>query len=436
MSWLIESLRLDRTLGLRSIVAALAMLLMAANAAEAKDPVWSEVSTKDALAKLGKETEFVECSDLTASAFEPLSKMTWLRGICIAAECELDESVLDVINALPKVETIKLPGRVWAKEDSLYGRLFRSRTLRHLYLDGSSFESLDSFRAIADLKHLATLSLWRVTGAGTDDMLAIISKLPLTTLSITPWADTSEDGVRSLSACTTLQHLDMEGFWVTDKLVQWFVSNTKLSSLTLSDARVTRIAGQAERLADLERLGFGSCSDLTQAAVTELKKLPCLSYLTLNNCKNLDGKALLTVSECLGLKYVDLTSSSCNDDLLKALVAMPVLEELRIAFCKDISARGLAALRESETLKRLSLAGCSSLSQEDLGVLTTFPGLIELDLSSLNAVTGDVVKKLAMAQSLKKIVLRNCPKVEGGAIKAIRVSRPNLVIEHSMDSEK
>jgi len=402
---------------------------------EAKPIRWKRVSSSAEVASLTKEHEFVECFYLLPDEFEALRDKTWVLGVQISAECELDETACEIIGSLPKIEILALPGRVWAKGDNPYARLLRIGTLQSLILDGSGIESIEPLRAIADLGQLRLLSLLHVDGAFTKDLLDIVSKLHISTLALTPGPDCDESSVKKISECKTLNTLELDGFSVTDDVVYWFTSNLKLLSLKLSDTRLTGVGRLAKNLAELQHLGFHDCSDLGGAAVGELKGLSCLSSLALSGCKKVDAKSLLAVSKCLGLRCLDLTSSNCDDELLALLAKLPVLEKVELAYCKSVSVEGLASLQKSETIKCLSLKGCTAFKLRELQILLSFHNLTELNLSGLEAVDAKLVASLSKMGELKTLILQNCRGVSKETIANTRAARPDLTIETLIDEE-
>jgi serine/threonine protein kinase len=157
--------------------------------------------------------------------------------------------------------------------------------------------------------------------------------------------------------------------------------------------------------------GIQSCSALfslqlhsaTDEGLRGLEFLPILEELNLAGCAQITDLSCLRT--CRALKKVDLTDTGVTDAGIRGLELISTLEELYVALdtptFSSVSVSDVRHLASAKALKRLDLSGTKVTTEGILG-LEFIPTLQELDLSSTSVAD---VRHLASAKALKRLDL-------------------------------
>lgn len=134
-----------------------------------------------------------------------------------------------------------------------------------------------------------------------------------------------------------------------------------LEKLDLSHCtQITSIASLV-RLKNLRELSLGSCRGIHD--FTPLQQLKRLEKLDLSNCE-IQGN-LQWIASVTSLQVLSLEQTRIEDNDLRYICQLPLLQALSLFYCERISNKGLLFLKEL-SLTVLNLTSCSGISDEGL----------------------------------------------------------------------
>ncbi|NMC19457.1 MAG: hypothetical protein GYA33_03460 [Thermogutta sp.] len=224
-----------------------------------------------------------------------------------------------------------------------------------------------------------------------------LRRLAVSGFGVTP------EGVRLLTACTSLEELALE--------------NTKID-----DASLAELAA----LPNLRSLNLRRSVHLTDAALETLTQFPKLEQLYLHD-NAFSADALTKLTALRSLRLLDLRGCpGVGEEVLGKICGLPRLSDLRVrgyaiddacmaavASCRQLSAftleeaavtgKGFARLADLP-LTSLTLYKCLSIREDDLAVLARFPRLTRLTLRDM-PLRGDFLRHMAAASRLTELRL-------------------------------
>jgi hypothetical protein len=202
---------------------------------------------------------------------------------------------------------------------------------------------------LTSLEGLQTLELWNV-----DDTLPLSLLTGLRALELHRIKYFPIEGLQSLTALTKLKTLIVSNEPLAVRAVQALAGMTTLQSL---------------RLEKCDRL---SCLDFR--ALTPLTRLQSLELY----CTWADLRGLAPFVHLKSLK-VDIDELS-NESLL-VLGSLPMLQELSLGDCSQLTVLSLQNLRSLGAVRRLRLRSCKRATDEVLGIIASLTTLQTLEIS-------------------------------------------------------
>lgn len=233
---------------------------------------------------------------------------------------------------------------------------------------------LQAFGAVSTLETLELLDA-RLTTAD----LALLQSWPkLSAIALPNTIDT--DTVAHLRACRRLNHLTLGYREVTAAELKHLAAWSGLRRLTLIHARLSNEALAAlGELQTVEELQLEDCG-LTDERLQYLRLGAKTKSLLLER-NEIDGTGLAHLAKLkptvLGLEFNNLT-----DDTIVHLSQLTSVTDLRLAYCRNITDRGLhgGLLQKMTHVKRLNLRGLKQVTDAALNDLEQFRHLEHIGL--------------------------------------------------------
>jgi hypothetical protein len=249
---------------------------------------------------------------------------------------------------------------------------------------------LQAFAAIATLEAVELLD---ARLASRD--LALLKSWPKLSAVSLPNAIDAE-AVRHLQACRRLNQLTLGYREITVEELKRLSEWPGLRRLTLIHARLSDEALAAfASLTTLEELRLEDC-DLTDERLRRLQLAAATKSLLLER-NEIDGPGLKHLVRLapttLGLEFNNL-----RDETLNALPPLTSVVDLRLAYCRGITDRGIQSgtLQQMTNLKRLNLRGLKQVTNAALGDLEKFSRLEHIGLRE-TSVDANAVRRLRAA---------------------------------------
>ena len=216
------------------------------------------------------------------------------------------------------------------------------------------------YAAMPDLRRL-DLSLTRLSDRG---LRALKSAPAIEDLNLYFAEQITDEGASVVRNWKHLKSLNLRGTKITDNTLELLAGVPTLESLDIGWAQITDTGLEhLTALTNLRRLTFGG-NKLTDTALGFLRQMPQLEYLDLGGQQRTDS----------GLWSVTLTDAG-----MQLIGSVTELRELRLEG-RNVTARGVAALKPLSKLERLNLQGCKRLRDDAVPVLSAMTKLRVLDL--------------------------------------------------------
>lgn len=334
-----------------------------------------------------------------------------LAWFCSTAGCDRDRSIQSgPVEKLTKHARIEKDDAGKVVRLSVFGPKDKSVDLSEL----SEFPNLPALTlqecgwlTDSDLKHVAKLAnldeLVLIRVLVTDEGLAYLAPLQNLTELHLAHTKVNGDGLKYLTE-SKLSRLEIHGSSAT---------NNGLSSLSeLSGLQEVVIRCPSVQLPELH-------------SVADLERLESLDVLL---CENLDASFVQRLQPLAHLKQFHFNSSMVDDDLLREICALSLLEKLDLSN-SSVSDSGLSLLQQLANLKRLNLSGCKNVTDEGLQQLAALSELEVLILSRA-AVNGTGLAHLQGMDSLRQVILFPTQLSQSGrsAIADFETAMPNCEV--------
>jgi len=295
-----------------------------------------------------KRASFARCRKLTVEWFELVKRLGRLEFIEVSLPTSITDSELKkATRYLKGVDRLNCIGSSALKNYKYLGELSNLRELH--FLHNKHLKSLTFLGKLSSLQNLNIDGMLDVKNTSSltpivdDDVLAIISGIPLRTLIIGTRLEISGLGLLQLSHMQSLEYLALErgaGESLTDNILKVLCGLTKLRKL-----RITH------------------CEKLTDKGLSSLQHLPQLSCIELRG-SNFTDEGARQISKVKGLKQLSLIGwEQLTDKGLYYLSKIKSLESLDLRYASQITDSGLEQLRRLKVLRDLQLAECSVTSK-------------------------------------------------------------------------
>jgi hypothetical protein len=192
-----------------------------------------------------------------------------------------------------------------------------------------------------------------------DELLAGLSEfVALKKLVVTNGSSLSDKLIEALSACKTLESLELTGL-LTDAC---FAHLAKFPAL--KDLSIQHFAGTGENVGELAASGK-------------------LTRLELTHCRNFNAKGVEGIGKITSLKKLSLTGAEkLPDEMFAPLGNLTLLEELDLYGCVNLSDKGMAPMVALTELQVVSLVGNCKLNNACVEVFLKWTKLQTLNLRS------------------------------------------------------
>ncbi len=232
--------------------------------------------------------------------------------------------------------------------------------------------------------------------AGGDTEIRAAVRIPhLRRLAVSGFGVTPE-GVRLLTACTTLEELALENTKIDDAALAELAALPNLRSLNLrrsvnlTDAAIETLT----RFPKLEQLYLHD-NGFSADALAKLTALRPLRLLDLRGCPGVGVDVLLQICELSRLSDLRVRGYAINDACMEAVATCGNLTAFTLEEAA-VTGKGFALLA-ALPLESLTLYKCLSIREEDLAVLAAFPRLRRLSLRDM-PLRGDFLRHLNASQ--------------------------------------
>ena len=215
---------------------------------------------------------------------------------------------------------------------------------------------------LCDLDSLTHLDLefWTMTNTS----LRHLSKLNnLQTLCLDRCCNLGDEGMRSISLCTTLIDLSVGACDITNVGFQYLSEMTGLRSLSLvGNSGVQGPDFQTiSRLSNLDNLNLSFCHGVMEFDLHALSALTNLVTLSLNGIRSVCDDTLTHLSVLMQLETLDLTEATISDEGVESLTRLHSLTSICLEYT-NIGDDGLMSLSSLIGLTHLDLYDCYEIS--------------------------------------------------------------------------
>ncbi|MBS0616179.1 MAG: hypothetical protein JSR58_06480 [Verrucomicrobia bacterium] len=156
--------------------------------------------------------------------------------------------------------------------------------------------------------------------------------------------------------------------------------------------------------------------DRLQKTARSIQKLPLFTSLILRKSPFASETELLEfLKKTPSLSELEISWFSITDEFLQTVVKLcPLLETVRVSFCKEITDEGIASLMQLTKLRTLDLAGCSKITGSALTLPKAGHPLTYLNLNHLPELsTETMLTVFELHPQLKMLFLAGCKQLGG-----------------------
>jgi hypothetical protein len=250
-----------------------------------------------------------------------------------------------------------------------------------------SGRGLRAFTSLAGLENLELLDA-RLT---TEDLSLLKSWPKLSAVALPNQID--DEAIRHLQACPRLNHLTLGYREVHPSELEQLAGWPRLSRLTLIHARLSDEALAAfGKLQSLEELRLQDCG-LTDDRLRQLQLGASTSTLLLDR-NEIDGPGLAHLAK-FSVQVLGLEFNNIADETLVHLPQLSTVSDLRLAYCRLVTDRGLdsGVLQGMHHVKRLNLRGLKKVTDRALDSLEELRHLEHIGLRE-TSVSPDGIARL------------------------------------------
>ncbi len=145
-------------------------------------------------------------------------------------------------------------------------------------------------------------------------------------------------------------------------------------------------------------------TDITGECFNDFAKIPKLTFLNLEECRQLNPGNVAGLSQALQLKKMLCFGSNLGNELAEVVTEIPSLTS--VEFGTQLTGKGLEALNGCEHLTEISLIGCDLVSDGDFQHLQQLPNLNQLSVEPCQ-LNDDTITLIASLASLKRLAVRD-----------------------------
>ena len=392
-----------RTLATLVPVAMLVFSLASSSGSSAVDDDSPETRLERALATLNRddaghvvEVLFHHHTRLSDKVLATLRHLEHLQRLGLGSPQFTDRH----LSHIEDLQQLKSLGLTQTKiTDEGLARLARLKSLEDLRLDGCRQVTDRGLAELAGLKSLAKLNL----------------------------ADTgvTTEGLKQLAGRNFMVLKLPAGSYIDDGLAPYLNaiaprSDLDLSEWSLSDEGLVHLANQQQLKSLVLPGGWRREQLVSDEGLVHLGGLVNLETLSLAET-NIDGSGLRHLTGLSNLKSLDLAGTRLVDQHMIHLEQLESLESVRLAYCQQITARGLASLARLGQITKLNLGvypGNTKITDAGLVHISELTQLHELHLTDM-PVTDAGLKQLEQLEKLKQLWLDGCMKISDAGLTSV-----------------
>lgn len=258
------------------------------------------------------------------------------------------------------------------------------------------------------------------------------------------WNPLHEDLLIQLGQLSGLQSLNLKNcLGVDDALVEDLASKGTIRSLNLSNTSITDEGLMTMNDLPLESLNISRCGSITDDGMFWLQYIRSLQELDISGCSEISSGGIeqlrllpklkrlylqeMKVMRCCSLREMFslevLNLRDCfwvNDAVLSDLSLCRNLRFLNLRNCSNFTDLGLRNLLELKELESVNLRGCCQITDFGVTLLSDLIGLKDLDLSFLNQVTDRGLASLMKIKQLSRLVLNWCNQITANGLQKLK----------------
>lgn len=254
----------------------------------------------------------------------------------------------------------------------------------------------------------------------------------LTHLEVAGSYFSSAEGIKAISTKLNLTYLDLSENGLQHRCVRPLKELTNLETLILGgnvklgDSTVRLM----QKFPNLRHLSFRGCPSITDDGISSLASSTTLTSLDLRMCTGISG-AGLGVCGVVPITRLDLMGCSALDDTgLSYVCHFKFLKFLDLRLCTRITDAGLELLKGLSSLMDLRIgSGKSLITNLGLTFMPHLPCLEQLTLFFLQEVTHKGLESVCLVESLRKLTIVQCRRIDDRVIKQLPKRPPELIID-------
>lgn len=367
------------------------------------------LNSLESLSRGLKSLNLWNCLRLTPASLTALSSCTALTELSLRGCQWMDDSCIEHLVPLSGLCKLDLRACEQFSGEQL-SRLSKLQCLSEINLKGCyamSDQGMASLGTLHMLRVLAMPECWQVTAAGLQHLQHLQYLRDINVAGCRSISNQLHHPLPGLSSLLSLTSLILKG---CDRLNIGALQNLgSLASLDLSGCREISsgvLLPLKAASSTLSALRLNHCMGLKGSnALVGIEMLPCLTSLHLGGCTNLVGTALSSLRGLSSLKFLSL--EGCSN--------VPLLD------------RGLAVFESScPDLSTICLQRCNTLTDEGLMHLGSLKKLRCVNLSDCNSITGVGFLSWMDMNDLHSLYLSGCINVHDKGVHALTLGLTSL----------
>ena len=325
------------------------------------------------------------------------------------------------LEVFPKLESVTISSRYYFEDSNMGGvrklknlksfairkSRYASGTCLELLAEVPALESLEikscseieSLQEVSRIRQLKTLKL---DSSEAVSLAPLLECRNLKAIELVRSSNVDDAAMKILGEIKTLESIDLSYTSVTDEGLAELAKLPNLVELNLKHCQ--SITG--ESFADfasphpLKELNLRDAVKLTDKGLNELARFKGLENLLLQGNKEVTGDGFQFLADLKKLKLFSCPGTSVRDEHLKLMTGIETLEVIWLPNCEAVSGRGLECLTSSQSVIRISLNECPKIDSPDFEVLAKFGNLDELYIAKTR-IRNDGIEKLCELKKLR-----------------------------------
>lgn len=221
------------------------------------------------------------------------------------------------------------------------------------------------FQHLATMRQVSAVIAFRCL-SGNEKCLVLLAALPrLQTLVLHGFGELTKPGLAKLATNKTLEHLTIaHSSEIEDKWLPILAPAPALKSLCFDWCLGISRRGfvHFSEFRSLRTLAFVCCGYLDAEGLQGLRQLQQLQGLIIAEYEEFDGTGLAQLKELPSLTRLDVNNCGITEEGIKEIASLTGLQHLSLEGCVNISDKSLEALASLEKLQRLDVGYCRQVT--------------------------------------------------------------------------